>query len=156
DRSNCCSRSSTCRTRSAGRERCAARSSTGVPTRDRSRWPWNCPWPSKPSPRPTTPVPRRCGADSMQYEDILTRLRHRFGEDSFTTSEFRDNRRIHVEPGQLFPLLEFLKKDCGFDLLADISAADYLQYPDARDRYGAWYVLVNTTTGVRLIVKTFV
>ena len=30
-----------------------------------------------------------------------------------------------------------------------------MQYPDAKDRYGVWYVLVNTTTGVRLIVKTF-
>ncbi len=92
----------------------------------------------------------------MQYDEILTRLRERFGPDGFTTSEFRDNRRLLVAPAQLYPMLEFLKQSCGFDMLAEMSAADYLQYPNAKDRYGVWYVMLNTTTGVRLIVKTFV
>ena len=41
-------------------------------------------------------------------------------------------------------------------MLADLTAADYLHYPDAKDRFGVVYVLVNTTTGERFIVKTFV
>jgi NADH-quinone oxidoreductase subunit C len=92
----------------------------------------------------------------VTHDEILSKLRERFGADGFTTSEFRDNRRVHVPAGNLHTLLAFLKTDCGFDMLAELSAADYLQYPDAKDRYGVWYVLVNTTTGVRLIVKTFV
>jgi NADH-quinone oxidoreductase subunit C len=92
----------------------------------------------------------------MTHDEILTRLRERFGNDGFTTSEFRDNRRLHVAPERLYAFLEFLKQGCGFDLLAELGGADYLQYPGARDRYGVWYVLVNTTTGRRLVVKTFV
>ena len=92
----------------------------------------------------------------MTHEEILNRLRERFGADSFTTSEFRDNRRVHVAPAQLFALLEFLKQECGFDMLVELSAADYLHYPDARDRFGVWYILLNVATGRRIIVKTFV
>jgi NADH-quinone oxidoreductase subunit C len=33
---------------------------------------------------------------------------------------------------------------------------DYLYYPDAKDRFGVVYGLLNTKTGMRLIVKTFV
>jgi NADH-quinone oxidoreductase subunit C len=92
----------------------------------------------------------------MTHEEILNRLRERFGADSFTTSEFRDNRRVHVAPARLFALLEFLKQECGFDMLVELSAADYLHYPDARDRFGVWYILLNVATGRRIIVKTFV
>jgi NADH-quinone oxidoreductase subunit C len=82
-------------------------------------------------------------------------LRDRFGADRFTTSEFRDNFRIIVAPTQVSPALHCLKNDCGFDMLIDITAADYLYYPNARDRFGVIYALLNTTTGERLYVKTF-
>jgi len=92
----------------------------------------------------------------MTHEDVLNNIRQRFGTDSFTLSEFRDHKRVHVAPAKLYPVLEFLKDSCGFDMLVELSAADYLHYPDARDRYGIWYILLNTATGLRLIVKTFV
>jgi len=92
----------------------------------------------------------------MTHDEILARLRERFGADSFTTSEFRDNRRLHATPDRLFAVLKCLKEECGFDMLAELSAADYLYYPDAKDRYGVWYVLLDTQSGQRLIVKTFV
>jgi NADH-quinone oxidoreductase subunit C len=93
---------------------------------------------------------------AMNHEAIYALLRQRFGADSFTTSEFRDNRRIIVPATALRAFMECLKGECGFDMLAELTAADYLRYPDARDRFGVIYVLLNTTTGVRLIVKTFV
>jgi NADH-quinone oxidoreductase subunit C len=92
----------------------------------------------------------------MTHEETLTRLRDKFGADAFTTSEFRDNRRIHVAPERLLSVMEYLKGDLGFDMLVELSAADYLHYPDARDRYGVWYALLNTATGQRFYVKTFV
>jgi NADH-quinone oxidoreductase subunit C len=91
----------------------------------------------------------------MTHEAIINKLREKFGIDGFTTSDFRDNHRIIAPAERVFGVLEVLKGQCGFDLLAELGGADYLQYPDAKDRYGVWYVLVNTTTGVRLIVKTF-
>jgi NADH-quinone oxidoreductase subunit C len=92
----------------------------------------------------------------MTHDQVLVLLRTRFGADSFSTSEFRDNKRVIVPAGKVHAFLECLKRDAGFDLLVDLSAADYLHYPDARDRYGVWYVLANTTDNGKLIVKTWI
>jgi len=91
----------------------------------------------------------------MTYDDVLKLLRDRFGAEAITTSTFRDNQRVIVPAEQVHGVLEALKR-AGFDYLADLSAADYLHYPDARDRFGVWYVLANTTTAMRLVVKTWV
>ncbi|HJT77815.1 MAG TPA: NADH-quinone oxidoreductase subunit C, partial [Gemmataceae bacterium] len=56
---------------------------------------------------------------------------------------------------RLFDCLRCLKDECGFDLLVDLTAVDYLRYPDARDRFGVIYCLCDTRTGVRLVVKTY-
>jgi len=42
----------------------------------------------------------------MTYENILIVLRERFGANGFTTSEFRDNRRVIVPPARLHDVLE--------------------------------------------------
>ena len=36
----------------------------------------------------------------------------------------------------------------------EITAVDYLEYEGAKDRFGVVYVLVNTKTGERLVLKT--
>lgn len=90
-----------------------------------------------------------------RFEDVVARLRQQLGSDGLSTSEFRDNFRLHVEADRLYAVLAFLKNEAGFDLLAELGGADYLRYPGARDRYGVWYILVNTATGQRLIVKSF-
>src|SRR5436309_8997456 len=89
----------------------------------------------------------------MNWENAL---RDRLGPDGFTAAQFRDNRRVVVPVEKLFAALKCLKEDGGFDMLIDITAADYLDYPDAKDRYGLVYCLLNLTTGERLYVKTFV
>jgi NADH-quinone oxidoreductase subunit C len=91
----------------------------------------------------------------MTHDDVLARLRERFGLEGFTTSEFRNNRRVIVPAERLYELMEYLKTACGFDMLAELTAVDYLRYPGARDRFGVVYVLLNTATGLRLVVKTY-
>jgi NADH-quinone oxidoreductase subunit C len=91
----------------------------------------------------------------MSLETIGQLLKDRFGSDSFSVSEFRDNHRLHVAAAKLFAILQCLKEAAGFDQLAEMSAADYLSYPGARDRYGLWYILLNIATGERIVVKTF-
>ncbi len=91
----------------------------------------------------------------MTHDEILAKLRDRLGADRLQSSEFRDNRRVTVPPDRLFEALECLKGECGFDMLAELTAVDYLHYPDARDRFGVIYLLTNTATGLRLIVKTY-
>jgi NADH-quinone oxidoreductase subunit C len=88
----------------------------------------------------------------MSWETILP---NQLGADSFTTSQFRDNRRIIVAPARLFETLKILKESSGFDMLAEMTAVDYLKYPNARDRFGVVYCLLNTGTGERVIVKTY-
>ena len=83
-------------------------------------------------------------------------LQSTFPAAGLAFSQFRDNRRIVVSAESLQPLLAFLKQDLGFDMLAEITAVDYLEYEGATDRFGVVYVVVNTKTGERLIVKTFV
>lgn len=78
---------------------------------------------------------------------------------AFATGEFRDNKRVLVSadksPDALYPLLKCLKEECGFDFLSDVAGIDYLGYPNAADRYGVVYALVNTATGERLYVKAY-
>lgn len=88
----------------------------------------------------------------MNHEPTLTKLQALF-PGGFTTTEFRDNLRIIVKPERLYELLECLKQQCGFGMLIDLTAADYLHYPDARDRFGVNYALLNLATGERIYVK---
>lgn len=71
-------------------------------------------------------------------------------------SSFRDNRRIDVPAAKLFDLLSSLKSDYGFNMLIDLTAVDYLEYEGATDRFGVLYMLLNVTSGERLIVRTAV
>lgn len=69
---------------------------------------------------------------------------------------FRDNTRVIVPVSHLLDLMNHLKSTLGFDFLSDLTCCDYLEYPGAQDRFGVIYILVNTATNQRLIVKTFV
>ena len=60
-----------------------------------------------------------------------------------------------VPAAEIFDALEFLKETFGFDLLVDITCVDYLRYRDATDRFGLVYILTNTETNERLILRTF-
>lgn len=83
----------------------------------------------------------------------LATLQERFGRE-ISVSTFRDNRRFVVPAGRLYEVLEFLNQEHQFDMLMELTAIDYLEYPEATDRFGVVYGLVSTTTGERLIVKT--
>jgi NADH-quinone oxidoreductase subunit C len=76
---------------------------------------------------------------------------------AISTSEFRDNKRLVLSaehsPSVLYGLLEKLKQQHGFDMLCDIGGIDYLNYPNAKDRFAVVYALTNTTTGERIFVK---
>lgn len=76
---------------------------------------------------------------------------------TFTTEEFRGNRRVILLADQvssrLLPMLTWLKSSAGFDMLADLAGIHYLGYPNATDRYAVVYALTNLATGERLFVK---
>jgi NADH-quinone oxidoreductase subunit C len=69
-------------------------------------------------------------------------------------SRFRDNLRLFVPPARLLNLLEILKNECGFNLLSEVGATDYLGYPGrTRSRFEVHYVLRNLDTFECVIVK---
>jgi NADH-quinone oxidoreductase subunit C len=49
--------------------------------------------------------------------------------------------------------MTWLKESRGFDMLVDVTAVDYLDYPDATDRFHVVYLLLNMTSKERLVVK---
>ncbi len=91
----------------------------------------------------------------MPNDTTVEKLKERFSADAVQTSQFRDNRRVVVPRNIIGDVLAFLKHEGGFDLLSDLTAVDYLHYPEARDRFGVVYNLVATERNERLFVKTF-
>jgi len=89
----------------------------------------------------------------MSFQELLEA---KFPQAGLKFSEFRDNRRVETPAASLGEVLRCLKDEGGFDFLSEITAADYVEYEGAKDRYGVIYVLVNTHTGERVVVKTFV
>jgi NADH-quinone oxidoreductase subunit C len=88
--------------------------------------------------------------------NVVEQVQQRFAADGLTVSRFRDNTRLIVPPARVFELLEALKESHGFDMLVDMTGVDYLYFPDAVDRFGVIYALLNMSTGERLFVKTMV
>jgi NADH-quinone oxidoreductase subunit C len=72
-----------------------------------------------------------------------------------TVSEFRGDARVVVTRDRLAEVLAWLRDRQGFDMLVDITCVDYLNYRDARDRFGLVYTLANTQSGARLVVRTY-
>lgn len=85
----------------------------------------------------------------------LAEIQNLFGNGVRETT-FRGDRRVVVPAGRVFDVLRWLKETHGFDLLVDVTAVDYLDYPEATDRFGVIYQLLSTTANTRLTVKTFV
>lgn len=65
---------------------------------------------------------------------------------------------IRVPKERLLDVMRFLYEDarCAFDQLCDLTCIDYLNFPDARDRYGVVYSLLSLRLAHRLWVKCFV
>jgi NADH-quinone oxidoreductase subunit C len=88
-------------------------------------------------------------------ETIVADVIARFGAE-VTWSSYRDNQRIVVPAAIVHDVLDHLKTKHHFDVLVDVTAVDYLEYPDAAHRFGVVYPLLSTSANMRLIVKTFV
>ena len=82
----------------------------------------------------------------------VTRLKE--SVESAVVDEFRGQTRIVVPAACLYESLSLLKRECGFDLLIDITCVDYLQYRDATDRFGLVYLLANTEDFSRLTLRS--
>lgn len=88
------------------------------------------------------------------HAETLGLLTSALGESSFSTSSFRDNFRVYVQPDRLIDALRVLKDQGGFSLLCELGAVDYLKYPDRTEaRFEVHYCLLNMDTRERVVVK---
>ncbi len=87
-------------------------------------------------------------------QQIAAGLAEQFGE--LTCSEFRGQIRVAVPRDLLFEVAATLRDPYGFDMLVDITCVDYLNYRDARDRFGLVYLFCQTIHGLRLTLRVFV
>lgn len=65
---------------------------------------------------------------------------------------------LRVPADRLIEVMTFLRNDsrCSFEQLCDLTCVDYLDFPDATDRYGVTYSLLSLTLEQRIWVKCFV
>jgi len=85
--------------------------------------------------------------------ETIAALKAKFA--GLTPSEFRSDTRVMVPKDSLLAVMQHLRNDARFDLLVDVTCVDYLNYRDARDRFGLVYLLANTITNERLTVRCF-
>jgi NADH-quinone oxidoreductase subunit C len=83
----------------------------------------------------------------------LDALKAKFGD--LPTSEFRGQTRVVVAKDSLLDVMRLLKESRGFDLLVDVTCVDYLNYRDARDRFGLVYLVASTESNERITVRVF-
>lgn len=93
-------------------------------------------------------------SETDPHAATLSALARVLGEGVFGMSRFRDNLRLFVPASRLLDVLGLLKRECGFDLLAELGATDYLGYPHrTRARFEVHYVLRNLETCELVVVK---
>jgi NADH-quinone oxidoreductase subunit C len=80
-------------------------------------------------------------------------LKSRLG--NLASSEFRGDTRVVLPKDKLLDAMRLLKDSRGFDLLVDVTCVDYLNYRDAKNRFGLAYLLANTATNERLTVRVY-
>ena len=96
---------------------------------------------------------------------IINRLGERFGEIDFAAAPLmeRDNPAdeqicVRVPAANLLEVMQFLRTDeaCLFEQLCDLTCVDYLNFPDATDRFAVVYSLLSLTRNDRLWLKCWV
>ncbi len=102
----------------------------------------------------------------MAVADVMIALQSRFPELSLTAKPLctlpngqpGDQVFVRVPVERLLDVMRFLKDDarCQFNFLSDVTCVDYLEYPDADDRFGVTYNLASYPLGHRMFVKVYV
>lgn len=102
----------------------------------------------------------------MPLQEAISALQARFPDRGYeprplvTYLDGRDSGQvfIRVAPEHLLEVGRFLHDDarCEFKLLSDVTCVDYLNFPDAEDRFGVVYNLASVSLNHRLFLRVFV
>jgi NADH-quinone oxidoreductase subunit C len=103
-------------------------------------------------------------SEKPAVDDILAALGARFPNAALEAKPLLlhgdvpgDQWFIRVAPAMLLDVMRFLRDDPAtkFEQLADLTCVDYLDFPDASDRYGVIYTLLSITHNRRLWIKAY-
>jgi NADH-quinone oxidoreductase subunit C len=75
--------------------------------------------------------------------------------EGLSVSEFRGQQRVAIPRDQVLNVARTLRDRHRFDMLIDVTCVDYLDFRDARDRFGLVYQLCNTETNERITLRVF-
>ena len=100
-----------------------------------------------------------------QAKRIVERLQAKFVDVDFAPAPLlardepaEEQTYVRVPPNRLIEVMRFLRDDAelAFEQLSDLTCVDYLNFPDATDRFAVVYSLLSLTLGHRIWVKCFV
>lgn len=102
----------------------------------------------------------------MATADAIAALQAKFADIDFQPQPLTkrangadsDQIAIRVTPERLLEVMTFLRDDSrtAFNFLCDVTAVDYLNFPEAEDRFAVIYNLVSFEYNHRLWVKVYV
>lgn len=102
----------------------------------------------------------------MAVSDAIAALQTRFPDHGYEPQPLLarmdgsagDQLWVRVQPAHLLAVGRFLRDDprCAFEQLSDVTCVDYLNFPDAEDRFGVIYNLLSISLNHRLFLKVFV
>ena len=85
------------------------------------------------------------------WESNLTKkLQEHFGDQILEFSSYLGQEFLVAKPEAAVPILEFLKREAGFDYLVDVTAVDY---PDRPERFDLIYILYSFARNERIRIK---
>lgn len=103
---------------------------------------------------------------TVDVSNVIAVLQQQFADIDFSPAPLieRGRRRaddqmcVRIPPDRIPEVMRFLCDDerCRFDQVCDLTCVDYLEFPNARDRYGVIYSLRSTVHNHRLWAKCFV
>ena len=82
---------------------------------------------------------------------LVDRLRQRFGEEITEFSTYQGDSFLVAKLPGVFPILQYLKADEGFDYLVDVTA---VHYPQKERPFEVFWILYSHPHNVRIRVKT--
>jgi len=85
--------------------------------------------------------------------DLSRGLKERFGDRIAATSTYLGQNFIVAKPDAAIPILEYLKLDCDFDYLVDITAVDWPKRPE---RFDLVYIVYSFSRNERVRIKTYI
>lgn len=95
------------------------------------------------------------GLNSEKNSALRAHLAERFPLPGFSIDDNRGILCAYTRPGDLIELMNYLKNDpaCGFNVLIELTAADYLNKRPADLRFDVIYMLWSTATMQRIRIK---